>query len=50
VWERETTVVKSVLSHHLFDGAVNVEGVDLTTVISFSHIFYSDCPIIEVVT
>jgi hypothetical protein len=27
VWERETTVVKSVLSHHLYDGAVTVEGV-----------------------
>jgi hypothetical protein len=27
VWDRETTVVKSVLSHHLYDEAVTVEGV-----------------------
>ena len=27
VWEREITVVKSVLCHHLYDEAVTVEGV-----------------------
>jgi hypothetical protein len=27
VWDRETTVVKSALSHHLYDEAVTVEGV-----------------------
>jgi hypothetical protein len=53
VWEREITVVKSVLSHHLYDEAVTVEGVGegdlktgLITVVSLSHTFYSDCPII----
>jgi hypothetical protein len=46
VWERETTVVKSVLSHHLYDEAVTLEGVG----ISLSHTFYSDSLIIEVVT
>jgi hypothetical protein len=49
VWDRETTVVKSVLSHHLYDGAVTVK-TDLTTVVSLSHTFYSDSLIIEVVT
>jgi hypothetical protein len=66
VWDRETTVVKPVLSHHLYDGAVTVEGVgegdycgqacfkslktNLTTVVSLSHTFYSEGLIIEVVT
>ena len=27
VWEKETTVVKPVLSRHLYAGAVTVEGV-----------------------
>jgi hypothetical protein len=56
VWDRETTVVKPVLSHHLYDRAVTVESMEkgdyygqVCTVVS-SHTFYSDSLIIEVVT
>jgi hypothetical protein len=49
VWDRETTVVKSVLSHHLYDGAVTVgvgEG-DYCGQSVLSHHLYDEAVTVE---
>jgi hypothetical protein len=49
VWERESTVVKSVLSHHLYDEAVTVVWERETTMVKsvLSHHLYDEAVTVE---